>query len=572
MKISNLLKALLLAAIFSMLLTGCTSKITLHDSEKSQQEVELENYLPKDTVLTLSVNLNSQGQKEDFNALMAKFPQETTTKFVEGFVEELQLEFDALETNLEEDILPAFGENTRIILGMAIDPENTDGDPNMYLAATLEDPTKLTELLEKWIENDPRYTKSEQFNEVIYDNENDDFYLAIYKDTFLLTNKKQLRLEGLRRMKNSEESLLSNEMFKKAYEKLQQPYIANLYLNYENYFDLIASLDDTQVYPLMMKEGFDLSIIMAIYAENDGFKMVVLPAYTGKFNIEYHEPYLYNGIPGDNLLVYMESYGLKQAMEEAFDKMYEFDEETTKELRKAELLIKKTVGLDLREDILSFMDKGFAFAIQQNASMIPAMSIYVDASSNPESAQKVIDLLDAALQQAYEGMLEEAPSDLDTGRFLSKDVVEIGKSEIHKMSFDFSTMTEEELLAAGLPSGIFTEPIEIYYGLTVNNYLLISTYSGLDEDFGEVKTVGDNAEILAGREMFKDHPYNLSYVSVSETFEYIDVLFEAMEKVQGPMDEESREAYELVKAYFAPIKYMIGVDKVDESVGFVKID
>ncbi len=556
MKVSNLLKALLLAAIFSMLLTGCTSKLELHDSEKSQQGVELENFLPADTVLAFSVNLNSESQKEDFKALMTKFPQETTTKFVEGFLEELQMEFD---------LLPAFGENARIILGISIDPENTEDDPNMYLAATLEDPAKLTELLED-------YTKSEQFSETVYDNENDDFYLATYKDTFLLTNKKQLRLESLRRMKNNEDSLLSNEMFKKAYEKLQQPYIANLYLNYENYFDLIASLDDAQAYPLMLKEDFDLSIIMAIYAENDGLKMVALPAYSGKFNIEYHEPYLYNGIPGDNLIMYMESYGLKQAVEEAFDKMYEFDEDTRKELRKAELLIKKTIDLDLREDILSFMDKGFAFVLQRNDSMIPAMSIYVDASSNPESAQKVIDLLDLALQQAYDGMIAEASSDVDINRFLSKDVVAIGKSEINRMSFDFSTMTEEELLAAGLPSGLFTEPIEIYYGLTVNNYLIISTYSGLDKDFGEVKTIGENAEIIAAREMFKDYPYNLSYVAVDEAFKYVDVLFESMEKVQGPMDDKAREAYELVKTYFAPIKYMIGVDKVDESVGFIKID
>lgn len=557
MKVSNLIKALLLAAIFSIFLTGCTSKLELHDSEKSQQGVELENYLPTDTVLSFSINMNDEGQKNDFNTLIANFPQENSTKFIEGLFEELEME--------TEDLFPMFGDSARAIIAMSINSENQDDDPNIYLAATIEDQTKLETLLETW-------EKSEQFNEVIYDNDDEDFYIAIYKDTVLLTNKKQLRLESLRRMKNNEESLLSNEMFKKAYEKMQKPYIASFYINYENYFEFITTLEETEVYPVKLKENFDLAILMAIYAENDGFKLISLPAYSGEFNIEYHEPYLYNGIPGDNVIVYMESYGLKQAFEEVFEKMYEFDEDTSKELRKAELLIKKTVDLDLREDILSFMDKGFAFVLQQNNTMIPAISIYVDASSNPESAQKVIDLLDAAMQQAYDGMIAEASSNVDINRLLTKDVVEIGKSEIHKMSFDFSTMTEEELLAAGLPSGLFTEPIEIYYGLTVNNYLLISTYTGLDVDFGEVKTIGDNTEIIAAREMFKDYPYNLSYVSVDKAFEYVDVLFESMEKVQGPMDDKTREAYELVKSFLAPIKYMIGVDKVDESLGFVKID
>ncbi|MFC1599850.1 DUF3352 domain-containing protein [Patescibacteria group bacterium] len=575
MKISNLLKALSLAAVLTVLLTGCTSKIELHENDQSPEGVALENYLPIDTVLAMTLNLTDEGQKKDMAAIAEKFPQETAGKVIEGIIEELQMEFDALETNIQEDFAPAFGDSPRMMLAMSgtfDTPEEPQEDPDIYLASTLADRKKLEGIFDKWMENDPNYTKDELFNELIIDNESDDFYLAFYKDTFILTNKKQIRHEALKRMHNNEESLLSNDMYKKAYEKMQSPNLGTFYLNYENYFDFIATLEDTNVYPMKLKEDFDLAIMMGVFAENEGIKMLVTPTYSGDFNIPFHEPYLANGIPGDNLIMYMETYGMKQAVEMAFEDIYEFDEDTSKELRKAELLIKKTIGLDLREDVLSFMDKGVAFVWQRNETMVPALSLYVDATSNPQGAQEFIDLIDAAMLQAYDGMMMDAPKGVDAEKVIVKDKAVIGKSEINRMSFNFSEMSEEELLAAGLPSGIFSEPIEFYYGLTINNYLILSTYSGLEDSYGDVMTVGDTNAVEDGRELLKDYPYNLSYVSFEEGFKYVDQIFEDMEKVQGPMDDEAKEAYEAVREFFAPVKYMVGADQKEESVAYVRIE
>jgi len=502
MKVSYLLKALLLAAVFSMLLTGCSNKIDLKDTDKSPEGVALENYIPSDTVLSMTINLTDEGQKKDLEAITSKFPQEKASEIIEGIIEELEI---------EEDFWPAFGDSPRFLFAMSNAEDEESIDPDIYLAATLEDRKKFESLFED-------YTQAELFNELTIDNEDDDFYLAFYKDTFILTNKKQLRHEALKRMHNNEESLLSNDLFKKSYEKLPSPNLASIYLNYENYFDFIAQIEDTQVYPVKLKEDFDLAIMMGLYAENEGFKMLSVPIYSGNFDIPFHEPYLINGIPGDDLIMYIETYGVKQAFEMVFENMYEFDEETSKELRKAELMIKKTIDLDLREDILSFMDKGVALAWQRNETMIPALSLYVDASSNPEGAQELIDLIDAAMLQSYDGMMVGVPEGIDVEKVIVKDKAVIGKSEIHRMSFDFSEMSEEQLLAAGLPSGIFTEPIEIYYGLTVNNYLILSTYSGLEDAYGDVMTVGDVNPVEDGRELLKDYPYNVTYMSIEEGF------------------------------------------------------
>ena len=146
MKVTNLLKALLLAALFSMLLTGCTNKIELHENDQSAQKVALENYLPKDTVLTMTLNLTDESQKQDFAKIASKFPQETAGKFLEGLLEELQMEFDKLETNLQDDLWPAFGDSPRILLAMS---NSEDEDPDIYLAATLADRSKLEETINK---------------------------------------------------------------------------------------------------------------------------------------------------------------------------------------------------------------------------------------------------------------------------------------------------------------------------------------------------------------------------------------------------------------------------------------
>jgi len=257
-------------------------------------------------------------------------------------------------------------------------------------------------------------------------------------------------------------------------------------------------------------------------------------------------------------------------MEISFD-LYEFDEDTSKEMRKAERLVKKTIGLDLKEDLLSFMDRGFAMVIQRNDSIMPAISFYIDATSNPEGAQKVIDILDSAIQQAYDGMIASAEPGVEVEKMVNKSVVKVGNSDMNRFSFDFSGMSDEELLAAGLPSGIFTEPIEFYYGLTTNNYFVVSTYSGLDKDFGDgFVSVGSTVEVEEGRQYIEDYPYNLSYISIEEGFNYIDQIFAAMELVEGPMDDEDREAYELVRDFLSPIQYMIGGDQELMSAGFLR--
>jgi hypothetical protein len=576
MRIKFFLKSLFivgLLAAFIFSLTGC-NKYELDESKLSDQGVALENYIPKDAMIMMTLNNKNELQKQKLDKLGSYFPQESVKKMYEGILEEAQMELDKTGINFEEDVKPIFGENYRVLMAMGGNPENLREDemPEMYIAATVQDTEKMQALINKLAEGEAE--KGEQFGATTLDNETEDSYLALYKDTILLTNKQNIRHSALKRMNNNEESILSNELYKEAIKGLPQQNFADFYINYENYFELINQLQEED-YPLKLNQDLKMAIAMGLYAEDEGVRMLSNAVNKGKINFRdftFHEPYLFRGIPGENLIMYTEVYDIKKIIEKSLE-VYEWDEETSKEMRKAELLIKKTIGLDLKEDVLTWMDKGFAMVVQRNQSMIPAISFYVDASSNPEGAQEVLDLMDTAMQQAYDAMVANAGPEVDIAKIVKKEVVEVGSSEMNRFSLDFSNLTEQELLAAGLPSGIFTEPVELYYGLTNNDYFVVSTLTGLDKVFEEDEfvSVGSNMHVESGREFIKDYPYNLSYISVDEAFEYVDQILDDMEKVEGPMDEEGRKAYEMVRDFFEPIKYMIAGDQKMQSAAFLKM-
>ncbi len=577
MRIKSFLKSLFvvgLLGVFTLSLTACNSKFELDQSKLSPQGIALENYLPGDAMIVMTINKQDPAQKEKLDKLGQLFPEETVKKLYEDIVKNLQLELDQVELNFEEDILGAFGDNNRILFAMNGNLETTDENkkptPEFYVASTFQDSEKMQTLIDKLAENGAK--KGELFGATTLDDK--DMYLAIYKDTILITNKENLRHEALKRMQNNEESLLNNDLYKEAQKGIPQNNFGDFYINYENYFDFVSQLQEGN-YPFTFRKDVKMAVAMGLYAEDDGVRMLSSVANKGGFNLRdltFHEPYLYAGIPGKNLIMYAEVYDFKKIIDMGLN-MYEWDEDTSKEMRKAELLIKKTIDLDLKEDVLSWMDKGFAMVLQRNDSIIPAISFYVDASSNPEGAKKVVDLLDTAISQIYDQMLANPDPGMDIEKMVKKEVVQVGKSDMNKFSFDFTGMSDAELLAAGLPSGIFTEPIEFYYGLTNNNYFVISTYSGLDKEFGDgFVSVGSSLNVEEGRELIKDYPYNLSYISFEEAFKYVDQIFADMEKVEGPMDEKTREAYDTVKAFLAPFKYMIAADQKMQSATFLKME
>lgn len=568
--------------IFAFTLGGCgqPAKVELANTQQSPQGVVLEDYLPEDTLIMVTISTQDADQRKQFKQLMSYFPQKDINSLWQQAILELSMELEEAGLTYEEDIAPIFSEQYRATLGLA--GEMDQDDPDIYVAFTVADSEKTQALLDTIIEDDSDddLTHGTILGATTINDSDEDMYLALYKDTIILTNREDNRDAALKRVAQNQPSLRSNELFHKSYKQLPKPYMGIIFINVNELFTRMQDVKDEE-----MPSGPFVDALygetFAITAEEDGLQMIVQIAFDENeegFNFNdypYEEPYMYHHIPGENIILYSEAYGMKDAFDIQMQ-AFAYDEESMEDFERFKALIKGTVGLDFDEDMLSWMDKGFAMVVQPNKSIIPGISFYVDAQSDPESAQKVLDVIDAGMTQAVESMKQNMPKELDADTILRKDTVRLGDSDVNRVSFDVSTLSEEELLNAGLPSGVFIEPIEIYYGLTDQEYFLFSTYTGLDTKYETAVRISEDEHIKEAQAYLKDYPYQISYISIEETIKYVKNFVSFIELVEGPMDEEAQEMFNKVMSYFEPITYLVGssqkTDNVAEGMMFVKIE
>lgn len=585
MKTFRFTKSLITAGIFvifAFMLSGCgeTAKVELQSTQKSVQGVVLEDYLPEDTLMMMTISTQDSEQREQFEQLMSYFPQEDIDQLWQQAILEFSMELEEAGLAYEEDIAPIFSEQYRITFGLAGDMKRDN--PDIYIAFTVADSQKTQALLDKIIEQDSNgnITHGTVLGARTINDIDEDMYLALYKDTVILTNREENRDAALKRVAQNNPSLRSSELFKESYKQLPKPYMGIIYINVNELFKRMQDVekDDMPSGPFvdaLYGETF------AITAEEDGLRMIIQIAFDENeegfdfSNYPYEEPYMYNEIPGENIIIYSEAYGMKDTFDIQMQ-AFKYDEESMEDFDRFKALLKGTVGLDFEEDLLSWMDRGFAMIVQPNKSIIPGISFYVDAQSDPESAQKLLDVIDAGMTQAVESMKQNMPKELDADTILYKETVSLGDSDVNRVSFDVSTLSEEELLNAGLPSGVFIEPIEIYYGLTDQEYFLFSTYTGLDTKYETAVRVSEDENIKEAQAYLKDYPYQISYISIEETIKYVKNFVSFIELVEGPMDEEAQEMFNKVISYFEPIKYLVGssqkADNVAEGMMFVKME
>lgn len=580
MKFSHIAKFVVFLSILVFFSSGCApEKAEIHESEKSVEGVVLENFLPEDTIITYSFNTQNNSQRENLDELLQHFPENNLESLFE-------LANESTPTGIEfEELKSVFSDKFRVLVGMRGPAEKND--PEIYIATTIADTKKALELVDKLAATD-KFEKGELDGYITLSS--DKLYLVLYKDTVLIVEENELLHQAVTRIENNEKSLLSNEQFIDAYNKLPKPNIGNIFMDFKQIsklFGIEKTDNDNSGKSKENEPSFDLfqSITaesFALIAEKNGVKMlvdVVFNPESEKFNITdfpYKKPYMYKKIPGKNLIMYAEAYELGRMYE--LGNIFMDDPDRFKPIEKA---LMKNLDLDLEEDILSWMDKGYAFVMQRNQGIIPGISIYVDANSNIEGAKKLINIIDMAMEQFAVGMEMSAPEDIPIEQVVVKEIVDLSDSgagsDLYRFKIDFTVLSDEQMIESGLPIGVFTEPIEIYYGITEDNYFTISTYTGLSEGFEKTLSVAENEMIKEGQQSLNDYPLQLTYVSIDEMLKYVDTFVEVLKTAQEDMPEEFFENYDEVKQYLSPIKYFIAGNKKPsentvEGLMFVKID
>jgi len=456
------LKRLITISLFIVLtftFTGCGApdKAELSTSSKSKSGIALEDFLPQDTLMSFSINTQNQSQRENFFKFLSYFPKEDISKLMEQGITEINNELADSGLSYKEDFQPIISNNFIAIIGLS---GNLDqDDPDIYLAFTIADLEKANIVLDL-IAEDPNVQTGDLWGYKIIDDETEDMFIALYKDTILVTNIKENRDEAVKRMKDNQESLLSNENYKQTLKSIETPNLGIGYLNIDQLFTSIQDLESTDKTKETTPDENFLNTLLAetfvLIAKEEGLQMSIHVAFNdkkSKFNLAdlpYENPYMYKELPGDKLMMYAEAYSLKKMIELQVDMLLttESDKKDWEDMKK---MFKKTVGLNLEQDVLSWMDRGYAISLQRNGSVMPGISIYIDAKSNPKGAKKVVDLIDTSMLQGLEMM----------------------KANATKKDIDFDEVLKHE-------NEVFTEPFEFYYGLTANNYFVLSTYTGLD--------------------------------------------------------------------------------------------
>ena len=77
--------------------------------------------------MSASINLSNEDQKNKLDNLLAKFPQEEMQGFFKSTIEDMAAELSKSSIEFKDDLLPAFGENFRILFAMQA-PQNIDAE------------------------------------------------------------------------------------------------------------------------------------------------------------------------------------------------------------------------------------------------------------------------------------------------------------------------------------------------------------------------------------------------------------------------------------------------------------
>lgn len=533
-----------------VVILGCQQNTALNGNSAvvSKSGLKAEAFFPKEVLMVFEVGSKDPVQIQNFANLDKLFPQSVSETLLQSFRSSFNQNYAAGDVDFDKDLLPIFGSNPQILVGLIGDfKENQD----FLVAVMINDNAKADKFLTNVVEKQDVEKSSYKGADVYIKT---DSFLARYKDVFLGSNKIDLLQQAIDRSKDGNGSLLQNRGYQKALAKIQQP-LAFVYMNPAKFSELLnqaVSQETTQQLAFLNNAfgAFD-GEMGAVYAEPDGFKIsgfvfgkedsknessVKLTDYVA------HEPYLYKNIKSENSFLYFESYNLRNVFKlygEIY-KNFEGYEEAVNTIRQGLAL----QGIDPDKDLLGILDKGVAVNLSAGNTLVPVVDIYLDVSSNPAGANKVVKKIFDSLNQIPDQSVAMRPQ-ADKALFNDK----IADSE-YVFKVDLTKLPEEQMV--GAPKDFLENPLLIKYGVGEDGlmYLKIS----LGENDPKAK-FADDPEFKLAQQFNKDFDKGLFYFYPKALITYMDrwmTLF-------GPTDPLSPVSlnYNTFKNYLGLVRSVI---------------
>lgn len=478
-----------------------------------------EEFLPFETSLFTVLDTNNQSLTDMLNKFLIKSPAGT----VEGLTE-LMLK------DLADNLLPAYTGGYKLMYGVN---QGSGFMPNQTYLLTIKDSAKLNTALSK-LSTLSDYSEATLFGFKTFTSETKGLYFAYTNDVLAAWPSFGERYLALQRIKNGERNLLQNTSYTQYLSSLPTPNSGMIYVGDPEASVLLAVVPNTNGINLHYRvEGVDVS--------------------SGK------APYMYKNLPGNNLLMYGEHNGM-------FDILGMVDPQ-------ADDLVEALQDEGIVVTDGAWMNQGYAFLAQDTGTMIPAFSLYFDATGMLDKAQQDLDNMDAVFDEMIVMIQEDDPENTD---LIVKDKVMVDGKELSRITFKINELPQEDLGELAMLPESFLTPLEFYYGVTSDNYVVFALYTGFNNVYGKVATVSENADVRLGMSNLAGYPNGLSYVSVTNMANYVDDLIADIETSIEPMPIEMKDSYNEFMDYLSPIKYLISAEKdfTDFAGGlmFVKID
>jgi len=507
--------------------------------------LSIEDVFPQDILAVLELDLSSSAEINNFNKIVAKFPYESDKPF--KLEDSMKTFLDLIgESGAKADFENAFQDNTnRFVFGIY----NND---SVALAVEVKDNSKINRLIETVTSGtNPLYYEQNVLGFRTMTSVEGYLNIALAGNVVLISHNWQSQYMTLRNIRNHGAVLGNNSIYKAYQAGDLSPKFASTYIN--NITDIIPT-----IYGDVSSENISFS------AQRDGIEMLVQA--DADLGITYKQPYMYREIPGKNLIMYMESYGL----DELFNTGLTTASNASYELNAIIEDLEDAINVDIENDIIERISSGYAIVWQENETLMPGVSVYADVNNNKAEAEAMIADIHSGVTEIVDELIATAPDGIDGAKVFKLDTVKIGGNDVNRLTIDFSILPEEELENELLPMGFFDKPIEFFYGITGDNYLMLSTYADLEIEYGSSTTVATNDSLASARNRISDYRYGVSYANVEMILDYVEEVVVEMETINGPMSEYEREEYEMIMSDIRPIKYIISANGTMNSAEIMK--
>jgi len=568
-------KILTAFVLFLISLSGCAFKENINFSSEVNTQIG-EALLPSDILFLLKIDTNNENEYNNLQLLKNIFFEEDRDPEAELKIV-LEQSLEKFDLSYENDIKPLFGERTETLFGLGGDLINQN--PNFYIIQSLTSSEKYTEIInkllqKKLIENIPNGYKTVQTSEekIFFGQRDDYLVLANDQDEF----NRMITLPAT-------ESLVYNENYINLRKNLPDSFFALTYFNIKALIndvqDVITqneaqiekdvlSVLDTSVLNVVKNVGASLNL------EKEGIKfwghiqgdenvMQELNFYFDE--VANQNTYLTDFLPGRGLYLYIEAFNLKNKFKQFEKGLKKADTETYHKYKKQKEIFKTTIGLDLDEDVLSWLDRSIAFVIQHTETFIPGITLAVNVKSNPEGAAKLIETLDSFLSIAMLSLQGYTEA-------IQKKEIKLDEVTFEQISFLPENLPLDIQEKGNLIVSILSD-LKISYGITDENILIFTTYPDITNDFKN-NVVANNINYKQTVQKVNKKGQGIFFFSPENFIEHLNTILKINQKYIS-MSNEDRENIKILKDFLQLFKAFvftsIGHSESLEAQGYLKI-